>query len=69
MTQGNRMGLISPKQCYQLMNAKLDRPIGINTIYQLVKKRNFPSVKIGGRYFVIEDQIDEWLMNQTKNSR
>ena len=63
----NHMGLISPKQFYEKVNATLDCPMGKNTIYRLVKRRNFPSVKIGGRYFIMEDKVEEWLMNQTRN--
>lgn len=57
--------LISPKQLYGLINRELDEPIGLSTIYKLVKQKDFPSVKIGGRFFVIEDKVSEWLQNLT----
>ena len=43
----------------------LDEPIGLTTIYKLVKEKDFPSVKIGGRFFVIEDKVSEWLQSLT----
>lgn len=53
--------LISPKQFYERINKTLDEPIGINTIYRMVKQPGFPSVKLGGRYYVIENKVKEWL--------
>ncbi len=53
--------LITPKQFYDRINHNLDEPIGMNMIYKLVKDKDFPSVKIGGRFYVIEDQVQEWL--------
>ncbi len=41
--------LISPRQLYTRINRELDEPIGLTTIYKLVKEKDFPSVKIGGR--------------------
>ena len=57
--------LISPKQLYNRINRELDEPIGISTIYKLVKQKDFPSVKIGGRFYVIEDKVAEWLQSLT----
>lgn len=57
--------LISPRQLYTRINRDLDEPIGLTTIYKLVKEKDFPSVKIGGRFYVIEDKISEWLQNLT----
>lgn len=39
--------------------------IGTNKIYAMVKEPEFPSVKIGGRYYVLADKIDEWLEEQS----
>ncbi len=55
--------LISPKQLYVRINQDLDEPIGLTTIYKMVKEKGFPSVKIGGRFYVIENRIEEWLQN------
>ena len=57
--------LISPKQLYTRINRDLDEPIGLSTIYKLVKEKDFPSVKIGGRFYVIEDKVSEWLQSLT----
>ena len=57
--------LISPKQLYIRINRDLDEPIGLSTIYKLVKEKDFPSVKIGGRFYVIEDKVSEWLQSLT----
>ncbi len=35
--------------------------IGANKIYAMVKEPGFPSVKIGGRYYVLVDKVNEWL--------
>ena len=53
--------LISPRQFYNRINRDLDEPIGLTTVYQLVKQKDFPSIKIGGRFFVIENRVEEWL--------
>jgi len=57
--------LISPKQLYNRINRDLDEPIGLATVYSLVKQKDFPSVKIGGRFFVIEEKVIDWLENLT----
>ena len=38
--------------------------IGTNKVYALVKEPGFPSVKIGGRYYVLADKVDDWLEQQ-----
>ena len=35
--------------------------IGTNKIYAMVKEPGFPSVRIGGRYYVLIDKVNEWL--------
>ncbi len=57
--------LISPQQFYTRINMDLDEHISLATIYRLVKEKDFPSVKIGGRFFVIEDKVSEWLQSLT----
>jgi len=53
--------LISPHQLYERINRELDEPLGLNTIYKLVKEKDFPSVKIGGRFYIIEEKVSGWL--------
>ncbi len=40
-------------------------PIGANKIYRMVKEPGFPSVKLGGRYYVLVDKVNEWLEQQS----
>ena len=35
--------------------------IGSNKVYDLVKEPGFPAIKIGSRYYVMTDQVDEWM--------
>ncbi|MBQ9927329.1 MAG: helix-turn-helix domain-containing protein [Lachnospiraceae bacterium] len=35
--------------------------IGRDKTYALMKSKAFPSIKIGGRYFVDEDALQEWV--------
>ena len=37
---------------------------GANKIYAMVKEPGFPSVKVGGRYYVLIDKVNEWLEQQ-----
>ena len=43
--------------------------IGKDKLYELLKDRTFPSVRIGRYYYVIEDEFIEWLSKQTKKSK
>ncbi len=63
MSEISEYVLISPKQLYNRINHELDEPIGLSTIYKLVKQKDFPSVKIGGRFFVIENKVEAWLQS------
>ena len=41
------MKYITVKQLYEKLNAQHPGIIGINSIYDLVKRKDFPSVRIG----------------------
>ena len=43
--------------------------IGANKIYAMVKEPGFPSVKIGGRYYVLVDKVNDWLEQKSKENR
>lgn len=43
--------------------------IGKDKLYELLKDRTFPSVKVGRYYYVLEDEFIEWLNKQTKKSK
>lgn len=36
-------------------------PIGRDKAYALMHSRAFPAIKIGGRYYVSEKALNEWL--------
>lgn len=40
--------------------------ISTEKAYNLVKLRNFPSIKIGKRYYVNKDKVHEWISAQSK---
>ena len=52
------MNYITVKQLYEKLNAEHQGLIGINTVYDLVKRKDFPSVRIGNRFLIIEDKVD-----------
>ena len=35
--------------------------IGRDTAYALMHSTGFPAIKIGGRYFVLDEEVDKWL--------
>ena len=49
-----------------MLNESLDCPIGINRVYSLIHKRGFPSIKIGGKYYVFKDRVEGWFLSQPK---
>ena len=56
---------ITVKQLYENLNAKHPGLIGINAVYKLVKRKDFPSVRIGNKFFIIEDKVDAWFEKKT----
>lgn len=43
--------------------------ISNQTAYELVKNRNFPSVKIGNKYLVNAEELPVWLNKQASMKR
>lgn len=43
--------------------------IGRDTAYSLMRARNFPSIKLGRRYYVDEDSLKHWLTQQEKKKQ
>jgi len=41
--------------------------IGRDTAYNLVRRKDFPSIKLGKEYRVFADQLPDWLYRQQKN--
>lgn len=65
----NIQNLISVQEFAEQISKNV--PFGANKIYAMVKEPGFPSIKIGGRYYVLADRINEWLeqQNYKKNER
>lgn len=51
--------VITPKQ--------LSRHLGIslNTAYDLCRRRDFPSLRVGRKILILEDELQPWLQKQT----
>ena len=47
--------LLTPKEVGEYLH------IGSHKLYALMKQKNFPSFKLGGRYFVREDRLVDWM--------
>ena len=41
--------------------------IGRDTAYNLVRRKDFPSIKLGGEYRVFTGELGGWLIKQKKN--
>ena len=41
--------------------------IGKETAYNLVHRKDFPSIKLGKEYKILVEQLPEWLQKQQKN--
>ena len=59
------MKYITVKQLYEKLNAQHSGIIGINSVYDLVKRKDFPSVRICNKFLVIEDKVDAWFEKKT----
>ena len=55
------MNYITVKQLYEKLNTQHPGLIGINAVYELVKRKDFPSVRIGNKFLIIEDKVDAWF--------
>lgn len=47
--------LLTVKDLINLLN------VGRDTAYALMHSKGFPSMKIGGRYYVARDELQKWL--------
>lgn len=47
--------LLSTKDLQAKLNISRDRA------YALMRSSAFPSMRIGGRYYVVEKEVDDWL--------
>ena len=55
------MNYITVKQLHEKLNSAQPGLIGINAVYELVKRKDFPSVRIGNKFLIIEDKVDDWF--------
>lgn len=42
--------------------------IGRDKAYALMRSSAFPSIKLGGRYYVVEKEVDDWLKHYAYKS-
>lgn len=52
--------LLTTKEMHEITGLSLDK------CYALMHSSQFPSFKLGGRYYVEEEQLRNWLRKQTK---
>ncbi len=38
--------------------------VGKSTLYQLLRSTDFPSYKIGTKYYATEEEIEKWIVNK-----
>ena len=59
------MNYITVKQLYEKLNKQRPVLIGINSVYNIVKRKDFPSVRIGNKFLVIEKKNKEYGIYRT----
>ena len=60
-TQYNTPPMISVTELQKILD------IGRDTAYNLVRRKDFPSVKIGREYRVLVNELSSWIHKQQKN--
>ena len=60
---------ISIKDFYEIINKDHKGLIGINKLYKLAKRKDFPSCHLGGRYVILYPQASEWILDQIKRRK
>ena len=58
------MNLMTVQDFAELMNKSIG--MGTAKVYAMVKEPGFPSVRFGGRYYVLIDRVNEWLEEQSR---
>jgi len=61
MNAQEKMGLLTVHELAKHLS------IGRDTAYSLVRRKDFPSVKLGREYRTIKADLPEWLEKQRKN--
>ena len=62
------MNYITVKQLYEKLNKQRPWLIGINSVYNIVKRKDFPSVRIGNKFLVIEKKNKAKKIRSTVNT-
>lgn len=57
----NNVQVITPSECMILLK------IGRNKMYDLLKQKDFPAFKIGSKYLINANKLEEWMVNQCNN--
>ena len=60
---------ISVKDFYEIINKDHQGLIGINKLYKLVKRKDFPSCHLAGRYVIIYPDAVNWFLEQTRKRK
>ena len=70
MMENNRIEVnVMEKRCYTVDELQLILMCGKATVYDLIKKNEFRSFKLGGSgYRISKKSFDEWLDRQPKTS-
>lgn len=55
---------ISPKDLYNKLNASHPGLVGINKIYKWCKQKDFPAVKLGGKFLILEQSALDWIQKK-----
>ena len=54
--------LLTPAQLREYLH------VGNNKLYELLRRKDFPSFQIGSRFYVVEDDLNEWMTAQCKKN-
>lgn len=55
------------KKAYKPEEVKTMLGIGTNSVYELMKRKDFPAFKIGANWIIPCEEFNKWLYNQCNN--
>jgi|GEM_PF-3652477 len=61
--------ITTPTRLLKTKEARDYLGISTNAMYALMRCRTFPSIRIGGRYYVCADKLEEWLDKATREKK
>lgn len=61
LTDDNSKLSLTPKEAAEILG------IGVNAIYSLLKDKDFPSYKVGTKWLIYKQGLDEWIEKQINN--